>query len=67
MTLEEFQIDIYGIVTEVATAVANFLDKNNLYILDGLDALLEAISTILSVTEYVLGEVQDAVCDLAGG
>lgn len=65
MTLEEFQIEIYGIVTEVATAVASFLDKNNQYILDGLDAILEAISTILTVTEFVLEQVADVVCELA--
>lgn len=60
MTLDQFLIALYGIVTETANALASFLTGPA--ILDDLDVLLEAVSFLLLGADIALHWVQVGVC-----
>lgn len=60
MTLDQFLIALYGIVTEIADAIASFLTGQA--ILDDLDVLLEAVSFLLLAADITLHWVDEGVC-----
>lgn len=56
-------IDLCGIVTEIANALASIL--NGPFILDALDLLLEALSFALLAADIALHWIAEGVCFLA--
>lgn len=60
MTLDQFVIDLCGIVTEIANSLASILTGKA--ILDGVDLLLEALSFSLLAADIALHWTQEGVC-----